>query len=62
MSEFNKELCDNRHTVLERDIDRAHEKIGDLSKVVVKFYIAVIATLISVLANLFISVFKIVSS
>ena len=56
--EYNRALCDERHLHIKIDVDRAHQKISRISDSIVRFYIFIIATLVSVLLNLAVTVFK----
>lgn len=51
MNEYNKELCDERHSNIEKTFQRLFNKIDAVSAKLNWFYLLAIATLIGVVAN-----------
>lgn len=57
MTEYNKELCDERHKNISEAFDRAFSKIGRLGDRMTGALIAIISTLVAVLINLALTFF-----
>ena len=49
---YNKELCEERHENVEKGFERAFKKIGDMGKILTRFYLLAISTLVAIIINI----------